>query len=181
MSWLTRLVSILALPSLLACGGRLGDAAGSALPDDAGALGEDGPSLTDAAAGDDANAPVDASLPCAQVIAGIERGSDGGREFGGQAAFLAYFQSLASLDQLVVPAHHVDCSSGAADAGACTYDPRQPRLDAADIHYSNDLHEFTGPDGQPWIWAYIKDRDTWLAADEITDPSGYACLVEYNH
>lgn len=170
---LLRLASLLAVPSLLACGGRLADSAdtGSSLPEDAGA-----PTVNASA---DAAAANDAAVSCSTFISAIEHGITP-YSFSRVSDFLAYFRSLARLDQLVVPAHGVDCSSSAPDGGTCTYDPRQQRLDASDIHYSNDLNQFTGPDGQPWVWMNIGDRNELLAADQVTDPDAYACIVQYN-
>jgi hypothetical protein len=61
----------------------------------------------------------------------------------------------------------------------CAYDPTIPRSGPADIHHSNALGEFVGPDGDPWIWDYVQPRNLWIAVDENRSPATYALVVDY--
>jgi len=97
-----------------------------------------------------------------------------------EAELLAYFQQLAQVYDLVVPAHGVDCTPSGADAGACTYDPRTPQLDAADIHYPNPDQGFIGPDGHPYVWMYLPDWNVFFVIDADRACATYQLGLEYN-
>lgn len=68
---------------------------------------------------------------------------------------------------------------GGTTVSTCAYDPTVPRSDPADIHHSNALGEFVGPDGNSWIWDYVQPRNQWIAVDENTSPTTYAIVVAY--
>jgi hypothetical protein len=102
---------------------------------------------------------------------------DGGYRFASQGAFEAFFVSMAQLDGLVVPAHDVDCGP---DGATCTYDPTQPRLSPQDIHYSDALHQFIGPNGHPYVWSYLTSLNEWVLVDQTTSPQSYQLLVTHN-
>jgi len=68
---------------------------------------------------------------------------------------------------------------GGTTVSTCAYDPTIPRSGPADIHHSNALGEFVGPDGDPWIWDYVQPRNHWIAVDENRSPTTYALVVEY--
>ncbi len=105
----------------------------------------------------------------------------GVRAFDRKPDFLAFFQDLARLNDLVVPAHGVDCSPQGVDAGTCTYDPTMARLDASDVHYSDPASlAFVGPDGHPYDWLYAGDRNQWFFVDGTVAPSLYDYFVDCN-
>ena len=57
--------------------------------------------------------------------------------------------------------------------GHCVmWSPTIPRSGPADIHHSNALGEFVGPDGDPWIWDYVQPRNRWIAVDENREEAG---------
>lgn len=68
---------------------------------------------------------------------------------------------------------------GGTNVGTCAYDPTTPRSGPTDIHHSNALGEFVGPDGDPWIWDYVQPRNQWIAVDENQSPTNYALVVAY--
>jgi hypothetical protein len=94
--------------------------------------------------------------------------------------FLDYFQQLAQLYALVVPAHGVDCTPSGVDAGACTYAPWTPQLDAADIHYSTPDHGFVGPDGHPYVFVYLPGVGAYYVIDADRACATYQLGLEYN-
>ena len=98
--------------------------------------------------------------------------------FNSQANLLAYFDNMAELDSLSVPAHGVDCSPGSS--GACTYDPLSPALNPSDIHYSNPAQEFVGPDGHPYVWTYLADQNSWIVVDGGTSAVLYGAVADLN-
>jgi hypothetical protein len=100
--------------------------------------------------------------------------------YADDVGLVAYFQFMAEKDGLVVPAHGVDCSPSGIDAGKCTYDPLTPQLDAQDVHYSNADHQFVGPDGHPYVWAYVPDLSVDVVADEDAAPAMYQSVLAYN-
>jgi hypothetical protein len=187
-----RWLSTASFATLVACGGLVSpDAAPSsseaAAPEvDAGVPG-DATSTQDAPS---SFPPPDAAADAAcgyELLAQLRRcldpfpnpPCDGGRLFTRLDDFLAFLRQLALVSSLVDPAHHVDCSPGGVDAGACEYDPRTPRLGPSDVHYSNALNEFVGPDGRPYIWIFIPDRNEWVLADANHSPATYALVLQY--
>jgi len=68
----------------------------------------------------------------------------GGHVFYRQTDFLDYFRQIAVENGV--------CT----DTATCSYDPRVRGV-------SDDHNEFFGPDKKQWIWAYIPDRNTWVA------------------
>jgi hypothetical protein len=105
---------------------------------------------------------------------------DGGYEFTRTQDFLAFFEQEAQAAKLVVPAHQVDCSPVGVELGECTYDPRLLAHDAADVHYSDALERFVGPDGFDYIWVYVQDRSLLLVADAEGAPASYALILAAN-
>jgi hypothetical protein len=169
---------------VVACGGRIG---AEDAPADGGSPGldaialpaADAPGLApDAAAGAEA-----APTPCDVYALGAaldelsqQPGFEGHR-FLRDADFAAFVRELAVVNAFVDPAHAVDCTAGLA---TCTYEPRSPRLDATDLHYSDAVQRFVGPDEEPYAWAYVPARNTWILVDRNRDPSAYAVIVQLN-
>jgi hypothetical protein len=167
----------------LACGAtRSGGAsdAGTAPPDQgatppvADASSE---SATDASPLDGA---ADAACPATLPLASWPTAPwDGGTAFNGAPDLLGYFGQLARAAQLIVPAHQVDCTQGGVALGECNYDPRQPAHDAADLHYSDALDRFTGPDGYDYVWLHVAADDRYLVADEEGAPASYRIILDW--
>jgi hypothetical protein len=84
----------------------------------------------------------------------------GGQVFYRLDDFLAYFRELA------VQNNEPGCDSIAT----CTYDPRG----LSDTH-----NEFVGPDLRHWIWAYIPDRNTWVAVQKERNTASYVIIRNY--
>ena len=183
MSFPLATVSIVLVGSTLAvaCGGSIlaeerTDDAGVATAPDAEAV-----ATSDAA-------PPDAATPeagCGDVDALLHAWSSpswngGGFMFTRKEDCVLFFEALARSNDLVVPAHEVDCSPAGVAAGQCTYDPLTARIDAEDVHYSGPLDEFTGPDDAPWVWYYIADQNDWFAASDAQAPAAYQLLVLAN-
>jgi hypothetical protein len=104
---------------------------------------------------------------------------DGAYLFKRREDILAFYDGLAALNSLDVPAHRLSCSP---EAGliSCPYDPLEPRLDPSDVHYSDALQRFVGPEGDPWVWAYFADRGSWIAVNGTRNAVVYALLGQYN-
>ncbi len=84
----------------------------------------------------------------------------GGQVFYRLEDFLAYFRDKAAQNNL----------PGCATAASCTYDPRP----LSDTH-----NQFFGPDDTLWIWAYIPDRNQWVAAQKEYNTASYVIIRNY--
>jgi hypothetical protein len=178
-AWFAVVASFLAI----ACGGsiaREGDA------EDAGAWSGDAVAPSTPEAGPRDVGAADVGLPdagCGGLSAILMQfpGAPwaGGELFDRLEDFVAFFEHLAEANELVIPSHDVDCAGG-VDAAGCTYDPRTRQTDSADVHYSDALQEFIGPDGDHWVWLYVQDRNEWFAASEEQSPESYALLASMN-
>jgi len=97
----------------------------------------------------------------------------GGYVFYRQQDFLDFFKGLATKYNTV----------GCTDTEKledCTYDPSIPRDGSSDIHHSDDYNEFVGPDNRRWAWAYIQDRNTWVAVDRDRNTAAYIIVHAFN-
>ncbi len=84
----------------------------------------------------------------------------GGHTFSRLQDFLDYFRDLAAQNNY----------EGCKDVATCTYDPR----------YRSDNHnEFLGPDDRLWIWAYILDRNQWVAVQKERNTASYVIVRNY--
>jgi hypothetical protein len=104
---------------------------------------------------------------------------DGGTAYSGASDLVGYFGQLARAAQLIVPAHQVDCTQGGVALGECNYDPRQPAHDAADLHYSDALDRFLGPDGYDYVWVHVAAGDRYLVADAEGAPASYQLILAW--
>ncbi len=86
----------------------------------------------------------------------------GGQVFGRLDDFLNYFRDKAAQNNLP------GCPT--FDAPTCTYDPRP----LSDTH-----NQFFGPDDTVWIWAYIPDRNEWVAAQKEYNTASYVIIRNY--
>jgi len=122
---------------------------------------------------DSATTTIDAGPQDADTAdAGPCEPPSGGVYLGNFQGLVTYFQQLAQLDALVIPAHGVDCTPSGVDAGACFYNPLLSQLDASDIHYSNADRGFVGPDGHPYVWVLLPDWNAYhlINADRCARP-----------
>jgi hypothetical protein len=89
---------------------------------------------------------------------------------------LDFFRNLATIYDYVDPTTGMTCTT----IETCPYDPRQPRVSPQDVHHSNALDEFIGPDGRSYVWTYYRDTNQWFAADAGLGPQQYQTIVDYN-
>ncbi len=82
----------------------------------------------------------------------------GGQVFNRAQDFLGYFQNIA--------VQYGYCK----DNASCTYDPRP---------LSDSHNEFEGPDKRTWIWAYIADRNQFVAVDKQRNVATYLIVRNY--
>jgi hypothetical protein len=104
----------------------------------------------------------------------------GGHTFGRLEDFLAFFRDIAMTAnfKVSIPAGaNIDCSTDNIDA--CNYDPRIKRAYPGDQFYSDPYNRFLGPDGRRWIWAYLQDRNEWIAADQDRNTATYVTIYNY--
>jgi hypothetical protein len=92
----------------------------------------------------------------------------GGHVFSRIEDFLAYFRDIASQNNYASPDGSVDCTHG---FDACLYDPRP----LSDTH-----NELLGPDKRLWIWAYIPDRNEYVALQKEVNTASYVIVRAYN-
>jgi hypothetical protein len=86
----------------------------------------------------------------------------GGHVFYRQQDFLDYFRQIAIENGV----------AGCTSLKDCTYDPRVRGV-------SDDHNEFFGPDKKQWIWAYIPDRNTWVAVLKERNIASYIIVRNY--
>jgi hypothetical protein len=87
----------------------------------------------------------------------------GGHVFTRLDDFLAYFRDIAVQNNL----------PGCPDVASCTYDPRAPSI-------SDNHNEFFGPDKRKWIWAYVPDRNQWVAVQKERNVASYVIVRNFN-
>jgi len=93
----------------------------------------------------------------------------GGHVFYRLQDFLDYFRNLAVQNNYSDPTPGSNCTA----FNTCLYDPRAPAL--------NDNHNrFVGPDKANWIWAYIPDRNAWVALQQEYNTASYLIVYNYN-
>lgn len=84
----------------------------------------------------------------------------GGHVFNQLEYFLAFFREIAVQNNY----------AGCTNAATCAYDPRP----LSDLH-----NEFFGPDQRLWIWAYIPDRNQWVAVQKEINTASYIIVRNY--
>jgi hypothetical protein len=62
-----------------------------------------------------------------------------------------------------------------SEAATCSFDPRAVAATAGQFP-----GEFLGPDKKRWIWAYIPDRNEWIAAERERNTATYIIVHNYN-
>ncbi len=93
----------------------------------------------------------------------------GGQVFGRLQDFLDYFRNIALNNNYKDPKNGVDCTSQSFDA--CKYDPRPG---------SDNHNEFVGPDKRVWIWAFVPDRNEYVAVLKDRNTASYVIVRAYN-
>ena len=91
----------------------------------------------------------------------------GGHTFTRLDDFLTYFRDIAVQNNYADPNPKSDCSA----LDTCKYDPRP----LSDTH-----NEFFGPDKKQWIWAYIPDRNQYIAVQKERNTATYLVVRNYN-
>jgi hypothetical protein len=171
-------VSSLALLSLalaVACGSRTGPLTDEPAGGNSGSSGGGSDSgggvpsgSSSGSGGGSSSGPApDASAPCEAPAP-----TSGDAYFTRLDDFLGYFRLLAVGDQPAL------CGGGST-LETCAYDPRAPRADSSDIHHSDPLNEFIAPDGDPFIWVYLPDKNVWIVADARRSPGEYDGILGY--
>jgi hypothetical protein len=99
----------------------------------------------------------------------------GGYVFYREQDFLDFFRSRAIQNQFV------DNGAQCTTLQNCTYDPRVAAnpTDPEGQYHSDKYQQFMGPDFRRWIWAYIQDRNVWVAADKDRNVGTYVILFNY--
>ena len=82
----------------------------------------------------------------------------GGHVFTRLQDYLDFFRDLAVQN------------NSCPDIASCKYDPRA----ISDTH-----NEFFGPDKKQWIWAYIPNRNTWVAVEKEINTASYVIVRNY--
>jgi hypothetical protein len=188
----------LAVMAATACGGDLLGA-----PSDAGndvpiapTVDASSPPSHDAAASEtsppDANAVHDGSAPDAVgPVCGAESWStvfesfvevDAGYPFHELWWFSRRTDFLDFVRQIAVEYNFTDPSTGmpCTTVSTCTYDPTQPRSSPQDVTHSNAVHEFIGPDGKSYVWAYYPPLNDWFLVEADRNPQDYQLVVDFN-
>lgn len=103
----------------------------------------------------------------------------GGFRFDRLQDFLTYFRDMAMQNQSLadpmcstVPLDRTKCCAGVKDVSECLFDPRA---------ISDRYNEFIGPDKRLWIWAYVQDRNQWIAVRKDRNIASYKILHAYNN
>jgi hypothetical protein len=99
--------------------------------------------------------------------------------FDRQVDFRVFFERVAVFAGYVDSSRKIDCRSDLlAD---CAYDPTQPRSGPTDIHQSDAYGEFTAPDGRPYAWVYLNDRNLWVVVDRERNWATHQLMSNYQH
>ena len=93
----------------------------------------------------------------------------GGQTFYRLKDFLDYFRNIAVTNNYKDAKNGVDCTSQSFDK--CTFDPRPQ---------SDNHNEFVGPDKRVWIWAFIPDRNEYVAVLKDRNTASYLIVRAYN-
>jgi hypothetical protein len=96
--------------------------------------------------------------------------------FDRRSDFLDFFRAMAVNFGFVDPATGVTCT----EVPTCLYDPTMPRVSPQDVHHSNALDEFIGPDGRSYVWTYYPVMNKWFLAEATSEPQAYQTIVDYN-
>jgi hypothetical protein len=172
------------------CGSRSAPSAESTGPcgSDGGVSLDAGPAATDGLAPPDASTSDAGCSPALlasleqQLIAAATPPGPSFALFSATADYLAYFRVLAVGSNEAA----AFCAPGNFSAyTSCAYDPTRTADGPADIHHSNGLNQFVGPDGQSWAWAYFgglafSNENVWVFGNEQRTPQMYGTILEYN-
>lgn len=95
----------------------------------------------------------------------------GGQVFTRLQDYLDYFRDLAVENNYVGPGCGASTCNCTGAFGTCNYDPRP----LSDTH-----NEFVGPDKRTWIWAYVPDRNQYVAVRKDRHIASYIIVRNYN-
>jgi hypothetical protein len=84
-------------------------------------------------------------------------------------SFLDFFRNIAVQNAYQDPTPGSDCTK----LETCLYDPRGSQ-------FSDQHNQFLGPDKRYWIWAYIPDRNEYVAVQKETNTASYLVVYNYN-
>jgi hypothetical protein len=87
----------------------------------------------------------------------------GGHTFSRVDDFINYFRNIAATN------NYPGCPE--YNAPTCTYDPRP---------LSDSHNEFFGPDNSRWIWAFVPDRNEYVALQKDINIASYVIVRQYN-
>jgi hypothetical protein len=90
----------------------------------------------------------------------------GGHVFFRLQDFLDYFRNIAAQN------NYPGCPE--YNSPTCTYDPRT-------ILDPQRVNEFFGPDNSKWMWAYIPDRNEYVAVQKEVNIAAYIIVRNYNN
>ena len=96
--------------------------------------------------------------------------------FDRQQDFLDFIRNIAVQHGFADPTTGVTC----IQIDTCPYDPRLPRMSPQDVHQSNALNQFIGPDGRSYVWTWYQPLNQWFEAAAGYSPQGYAQITDYN-
>jgi hypothetical protein len=91
----------------------------------------------------------------------------GGHTFSRLQDFLDYFRDIAVTNNFEAFPGDQSC----LDFDTCKFDPRP---------LSDSHNEFFGPDKRKWIWAYIPDRNQYVAVQKERNTASYVITRNYN-
>lgn len=91
----------------------------------------------------------------------------GGHTFTRLQDFLDFFKDVAVQNNYEAAPGEGNCDA----FETCKYDPRP---------YSDTHNEFIGPDKRSWIWAYIPDRNQYIAVQKERNTATYLIVRNYN-
>jgi hypothetical protein len=87
-------------------------------------------------------------------------------------SFLDYFRNIAV--QNAYKDQYIDCTTPTTNTvETCPYDPRGAQ-------YSDQHNQFFGPDKRYWIWAYVPDRNEYVAVQKERNTASYLVVYNYN-
>jgi hypothetical protein len=105
---------------------------------------------------------------------------DGGRMFVRASDFTDFFKQIAVNADFIDDARGIRCSP-VYPIASCGYDPRVRRSASLDVHYSDDVGRFIGPDGRSYVWTYVAGANEWFVGDEAMSPKTYNLILAYNY
>ena len=103
----------------------------------------------------------------------------GGYTFSRLQDFQDFFRSLAVVHNTVDSTGAPLCPTD--QVATCAYDPTTPGTpdDPLQSFHSDPFQQFIGPDYRRWIWVYLQDANTWIAADRDRNVATFIMMYGY--